>query len=100
MKKKIIFSLLAILSLLWFGGAHQVQAAEGAGFTISPALPQNQIDQSTYFNLLVKPGETQRLLIYVKNTTKSAKKLEVSAFTQSNGTLGYMVSDYLSFLIF
>ncbi|MFU0844281.1 MAG: hypothetical protein ACFWT8_06925 [Lacticaseibacillus casei] len=38
MKKKIIFSLLAILSLLWFGGAHQVQAAEGAGFTISPAL--------------------------------------------------------------
>lgn len=92
MKKKIIFSLLAILSLLWFGGAHQVQAAEGAGFTIRPALPQNQIDQSTYFNLLVKPGETQRLLIYVKNTTKSAKKLKVSAvsaFTQSNGTLGY-----------
>ena len=72
-EKKIIFSLLAILSLLWFGGAHQVQAAEGAGFTISPALPQNQIDQSTYFNLLVKPGETQRLLIYVKNTTKVLK---------------------------
>lgn len=92
MKRKILFGLIALLGMFWLGNLHQVQAAEGAGFTISPALPQNQIDKSTYFNLLVKPGETQRLLIYVKNTSDQAKKLKVSpvsAFTQNNGTLGY-----------
>ena len=97
MRKKLLLGLLACLSFLWFGTHQQVHAAEGAGFTISPALPQNQIDQSTYFNLLVKPGETQRLLIYVKNTTKTAKKLKVSpvsAFTQTNGTIGYYPNDH------
>ncbi|WHM90237.1 DUF916 and DUF3324 domain-containing protein [Lacticaseibacillus rhamnosus] len=97
MRKKLLLGLLACLSFLWFGTHQQAHAADGAGFTISPALPQNQIDQSTYFNLLVKPGETQRLLIYVKNTTKTAKKLKVSpvsAFTQTNGTIGYYPNDH------
>lgn len=97
MRKKLLQCLLACLSALWFGTQEQVHAAEGAGFTKSPALPQKEIEERTYANLLVKPGETQRLQIYVKNTTKTAKKLKespVSAFTQTNGTIGYYPNDH------
>lgn len=80
-----------LLALLLIPG--QRVHAEGAGFTVTPVLPANQIGgNSGWFNLLVKPGEKQALTVEVANQSDQAKKLELSltnAYTQDNGQVGY-----------
>lgn len=81
-----------LLVLVLLAPGRKVQA-EGAGFTVTPKLPSNQIGGNTgWFNLLVKPGVKQNLTVEVDNQSAEAKKLELSltnAFTQDNGQVGY-----------
>lgn len=92
MKRRTIWLLIAGLFLAGLAiGPQPVQAA-GAGFTIKPDLPANQLTSASYFDLLVKPAQQQTLTIYVTNTTGSTKTLKVSpvsAYTAYNGVLGY-----------
>lgn len=82
--------LILLLGMFWPG---QLVAAEGAGFTVTPELPANQIGGDTgWFNLLVKPGETQTLTVTVANQSNQDKQLKLeltNAFTQDNGQVGY-----------
>ncbi|KRM55627.1 DUF916 and DUF3324 domain-containing protein [Lacticaseibacillus sharpeae] len=93
MKRKLWLALTAVLLGLGFSGMHQASASNGAGYTVAPVIPDNQIGTvSSYFNLLVKPGSTQKLTVNIANTSKVVKKLRVSAtnaFTQTNGEIGY-----------
>lgn len=94
MRKQWWFSLLVglALSIGLIANARVVQA-EGAGFTVTPSLPANQIGgNSGYFNLLVKPGTKQALTVTLVNTTDAPKQLAVSvtdAYTQENGKVAY-----------
>lgn len=95
MMKKNKWWLVLAAFLMSFGimQAQQTHAADGAGYTVAPAVPDNQIgDISSYFNLLVKPGSTQKLTVNIANTSGKDKKLRVSAtnaFSQTNGEIGY-----------
>lgn len=92
-KRKWWLVLVAALMGFCTMQAQHASAASGAGFTVAPVIPSNQIgDISSYFNLLVKPGSTQKLTVNIANTTNQDKKLRVSAtnaFTQTNGEIGY-----------
>lgn len=67
--------------------------AAGAGFTVTPELPANQLGGNTgWFNLLVKPGQKQDLTVEVANQSGQEKRLTLAltdAFTQDNGQVGY-----------
>lgn len=82
--------LLLLVGLLTPG--HRV-LAEGAGFTVTPELPANQLGGDTgWFNLLVTPGQKQELTVEVDNQSDQTKRLRLSltnAFTQDNGQVGY-----------
>ncbi|KRN23030.1 DUF916 and DUF3324 domain-containing protein [Lacticaseibacillus camelliae] len=82
-----------VLIVVWLIAPSRSVLAEGAGFTVTPELPANQLGGNTgWFNLLVKPGQKQDLTVAVGNQANQAKKLELSltnAFTQDNGQVGY-----------
>lgn len=66
--------------------------AQGAGFALAPILPENQIGDATYFDLLVHPGQKQDLEIKVVNLEENSKKVKISpnsAFTNKNGVIEY-----------
>ncbi|WP_179393946.1 DUF916 and DUF3324 domain-containing protein [Lacticaseibacillus absianus] len=71
---------------------HPVQAV-GAGFTVTPQLPANQLDRAAgFFDLRVTPGVAQPLTVVVANRTATAKRLQaqvVTAYTQVNGVVSY-----------
>lgn len=84
--------LIALLVLLGWAIPGRTVGAAGAGYTVTPALPDNQRSEATYFDLLMKKGETQTLTIYVSNVSEEQKVLLVTptnAFTQTNGEIGY-----------
>lgn len=78
---------------IWLGGPIRPVHAEGAGFTVTPVLPKNQIGGNTgWFNLLVVPGQQQALTVTVANQSTSTKQLHLTltnAYTQDNGQVGY-----------
>ncbi len=93
MKKNIILQLL-FLGMLFSNlvGIEQANASE-LKFSVDPILPENQIDNShTYFDLLVKPEQKQKLTIHMKNTTKKPVTVETTvnaATTNLNGVVEY-----------
>ncbi|WP_204122426.1 DUF916 and DUF3324 domain-containing protein [Lacticaseibacillus mingshuiensis] len=90
-RRHLIIALLAFLGIL-FSVPHPAQAADGAGFTVAPALPTNQMSDASYFDLLVKPDSTQHLRLALTNLTDKEKTLTVTptnAFTQTNGVVSY-----------
>ncbi len=68
-------------------------AAAGAGFQVSPVLPENQREGAGgYFDLVTAPGQTQELAIEVINTDEEELIVEVEAVTAStnmNGVINY-----------
>lgn len=71
--------------------------AAGAGFTMSALQPENQLSDTTYFDLQVSPNQTQDLSIQVTNQEDQAITLQISpnpAFTNSNGVIEYSQYDY------
>lgn len=66
--------------------------ANDAGFGVTPILPSNQIDSSSYFNLRVKPGQEQTLELKVTNTSNEPLQIELLlsyATTSPNGLILY-----------
>lgn len=84
---------LALLLVAWLSAPLASAHAEGAGFTVTPTLPENQLGGNTgWFNLLVVPGKTQALAVTVANQADTPKRLHLeltNAFTQDNGQVGY-----------
>lgn len=88
--------------------------AEGVNFSIVPQFPDTQTDKSLgYFDLLMKPGETQDLIIKLSNTTDKGVTVNTTfsnATTADSGlavyiptekkddaSLKYNISDYVQF---
>lgn len=84
------FAAAAMLMLLW---PAQLTHATGAGFTVAPQIPANQrTNVSSYWDLVVKPGQVQPLALNLTNRTPEVRRLKVSLTTarsQTNGQVGY-----------
>ncbi|MCI1986106.1 MAG: DUF916 and DUF3324 domain-containing protein [Lactobacillus sp.] len=75
-------------------GLAPVNAAEEPGqFTLTPQLPSNQNPKTSgYFDLLVKPGQTQTLTVQLTNSSDQPGKFQVWAnpgLTSDNGAIDY-----------
>lgn len=88
------YGIMAVLVMIVIGTTQKVQA-EGMGYSVRAIIPENQIDQTkTYFDLLVKPGETQQLILEVVSTSSETLHLNVSPYsatTNQNGELEFSV---------
>ncbi|WP_390409084.1 DUF916 and DUF3324 domain-containing protein [Lacticaseibacillus jixiensis] len=86
------WQLLLIVVLWWLWPATAAKAS-GAGFTVTPQLPAEQIGENRgWFDLLAKPGQQLVLSVVVANDDTTAKHLKLQltdAYTQANGQIGY-----------
>lgn len=97
MKKQLTGWLAACVALILWSVAIPVTShaasTDGAGFTLKIKRPANTLDpQSSYFNLLVKPGDRQLLTLTVHNQRRTTRKIRVtpvSAYTSNNGYVTY-----------
>lgn len=90
------FLVLAVLAGMVGLSGQTVQAASttsGMGFSVKPVTNQHQIDRAAgYFQLLVKPDQTERLSLKVHNQADKTRKIQVtpvSAYTNDNGVIAY-----------
>lgn len=97
MKKKILPLLrtftLCLITFISFCGI-KVCAEELPGqFGVKAILPENQIDQNiSYFNLLVKPNQSQTLEVELQNLANKERTFDISinpAVTSDGGTIDY-----------
>ncbi|NVY95927.1 DUF916 and DUF3324 domain-containing protein [Lactobacillus sp. DCY120] len=92
MKIVKISSILLLVGSFWLLMTTSVQARD-FDFTVTPQIPENQVDKSKpYFDLQLAKRQKQVLYLTVKNNTK--KKLTVllqlgRAYTNENGTVQY-----------
>jgi len=91
--KKYLLGFLIIITV-FFNYVFQVEvSAENMNFSMSIVQPENQFDKDvTYFDILVSPGEKQKLKINVTNTGKSKDTFIVTptnATTNSSGSVDY-----------
>lgn len=99
MKKQRYFYLIFILLFSFFGLVSETQAADkGAGYTIAPVYPENQVNQHLgYFSLKVTPGQRGQLAVLVQNlsATKTKKILvkPTAATTTDQGQINYSPSN-------
>ena len=98
-KKALALAMLLPLLMLARAGVPAAAAAESGppssevGFYVRPVLPHNQRQGGHgYFDLRVRPGQTQALTIEVHNQTGREMTVEVNAITASSGRHG--VIDY------
>ncbi|WP_430611754.1 DUF916 and DUF3324 domain-containing protein [Enterococcus sp. DIV0876] len=89
MRQNCVFLILFIVYLCFF---HVVGYAETTKFTVSPVLPQNQLNEASYFDLLVNKDTEQEIKIALRNT--SSEELTVAAdarnsYTTSTGLIAY-----------
>ncbi|GKQ42203.1 cell surface protein [Companilactobacillus sp. RD055328] len=95
MNKKIISIILATFSvvLIMLTVKPEKALASEPGFTVSAQIPDNQYDDSvSYFDLLMKPGQSQKLNITIENLLDAEKTFKVSpnsAYTASGVTEAY-----------
>jgi hypothetical protein len=97
---KILLAVsLALIAMVWsLPTARAAKTAENnVGYTVRPVLPANQITKKvSYFDLRVKPGQTQQLQIVVTNTSNRSQKFRISvnqAVTNTNGVIDYSQSN-------
>ncbi|MEY8515088.1 DUF916 and DUF3324 domain-containing protein [Lactococcus taiwanensis] len=92
-KYKIYLFLMTLL-IVAFGT--RVALADGANFNVVPNLPENQISKNSgYFDLFMKPGESQDLTIKLSNTTSKAITVDTTfsnATTADSGLAVYVPS--------
>ena len=89
---KKYFLFLCILAICL--SPSTAQAVTG-GLVVAPILPENQIEDSSYFNLEVRPGKKQSLQIQLENLDEQIKTVRITpttAFTNKNGQLDYSIS--------
>ncbi len=93
LRKKVL--LLIGLALFFFCG--ESVSADGVSFSTKPVMPANQVEGVTgYFDLMVKPADTQVLEVALTNTSKEEVTVEVevsSATTSDNGSVQYGPSE-------
>ncbi|MFD1398886.1 DUF916 and DUF3324 domain-containing protein [Lacticaseibacillus suilingensis] len=92
-RTRLLMALFAII-LGTSGFGVKVHAQDNPGdFGVKAILPSNQIDPAiTYFDLLVKPGQTQTVSFAVSNAAKKTRKFALSvnpAVTSDGGTIDY-----------
>lgn len=89
-KKNILVSLVS-LSVLMI--ATQTVHADSANFSVTPKISENQVGQNLgYFNLLLKPKQTQNVEFTLNNNSNQTIKVKTSfgtAFTSQSGNVGY-----------
>ncbi len=94
---KIKKNILVFLSVFLFFVGDMRALAEGVNFSIVPQLPMNQTDKSLgYFDLLMKPGESQDLTIKLSNTTDKEVTVNTTfsnATTADSGLAVYLPTD-------
>lgn len=84
----LAFSVCPILTL-----AANTGATSSIGFYVKAQIPENQIDTSlTYFDLLMKPGQTQVLAVDVVNESNEVLSVKVEAISASTSRTG--IIDY------
>lgn len=108
--KKIGIIIFGVFLLGQISGA----AADGVNFSVDPQLPSDQKDQNLgYFDLFMKPGESQEVTIKLSNTTNKEVTVDTTfsnATTADSGlavylppvkendpSLKYNISDYVQF---
>ena len=93
--KNIVLGLLLILtSGLVITSTNQANAAENKPlFSIKPVMPDNQADsKSTFWNVVLNPGQKETLYVDVINSTDKELKLKTNvanASTNMNGQVQY-----------
>lgn len=86
--KGLVVSFTLCLSLI---GGYTTQA-EGLNVAVYPIHSKKQITEDNYFNLLVKPGEKDKLQLKFENLSDEDVTVEVNvmtAGTTSNGSVDY-----------
>jgi hypothetical protein len=84
--------LLFIATIFTLGAVSKQVHANEFNFSVNPVLPENQMGESGYYNLLLSPGQSQSLTITLKNTTDKTVVVEekiASATTNINGVVEY-----------
>ncbi|WP_099224745.1 DUF916 and DUF3324 domain-containing protein [Listeria costaricensis] len=93
-QRKGFFIGLLILAVNFWGIGVE---ASGTDFSVQAILPDNQLSNGqTYFDLLVKAGETQTLQVQLSNGTEQEKTIAIaanSAVTNNNGQIEYTLAD-------
>lgn len=93
MKKKIIY--LIIGAILFVGGGIYTKEsvyAEAMNFTVKAILPENQINDSTYFDILTSPSQNQDISLELNNLSDKAITITVTphdSYTNDNGIISY-----------
>ena len=91
--RKLLFKIISVGVLLIFHTT-TVQAS-GMQFTVAPIFSPNQFKTTNYFNLLSKPGTTQKVTIRLTNTSDERKSFSVrlvNATTTNIGEINYTPS--------
>jgi len=80
---------LAEITALVFMSTTLTVSALATDFNVEPELPENQRQNgSTFFDLLVTPGQEQDLTVVIKNTSDHAITVMVEVITASTGRNG------------
>lgn len=94
----MIWKLLLIVSQLYmvFGATHQIvygAVKQGDSYYVKPILPaNNQGNETSYYNLLMKANTFQTLQLEIVNNTGTDKSFNienVDSRTMADGTIGY-----------
>lgn len=89
--KKVIITSLSFLSFLL--PAATVAHADSANFSVTPTVGENQTGSNLgYFNLLLKPNQSQNLEFTLYNNSSKPIKVKTTfgtAFTSQSGNVGY-----------
>ncbi|WP_314067025.1 WxL protein peptidoglycan domain-containing protein [uncultured Vagococcus sp.] len=82
--------LLLLLCLLMpvVSQAESDKPEEGIGFSYRNMMPENQIGEGNYFDLLVKPSQKQTVITEVTNETDDELKLNVHVSDAKTGETG------------
>lgn len=95
-KKKIKWLLVGLSAIIYLVLPLKVQANE-MNFSVRSIFPENQIDQSSsYYNLLVKPGDEEVIQMEITNDTDKDIVIAMSAnsaITNDNGVVDYSMKD-------
>ncbi|MDA2313226.1 DUF916 and DUF3324 domain-containing protein [Bacillus cereus group sp. MYBK35-2] len=93
--QKLLSSLMMVTIIVHILGV-KTYAAE-MNFSVNAIIPENQVDKNqTYFDLMMAPGETQKIQVQLKNDTTQEVVIETyanTAVTNSNGITDYSTTN-------
>ncbi|HAP3814270.1 TPA: DUF916 and DUF3324 domain-containing protein [Enterococcus faecalis] len=97
MKKKIIHLIIGAI-LFVTGGIYtkELAFAEAMNFTVKAILPENQISDSTYFDILTSQNKQQDISLEISNLSDKTISIVIAphdAYTNDNGVISYDKED-------